>query len=174
MKLSALALLAALPAAFSATPAHADELIGGIYVHDVDTFLTIAGVESGMDVQIGWRSEPMTKLRLQQHLFVAVNTAGNTHYAAFGVSRKFGDKFFVRPGLGIAVHTGSTKDYEIKGNGKLEFGSRVLFAPELGAGVQINDRTSVEASWVHLSHATLFSGQNPGIDNIGIRFAFKL
>jgi hypothetical protein len=33
---------------------------------------------------------------------------------------------------------------------------------------------SIEASWVHMSHATLFSEQNPGIDNLGVRFAFKL
>ena len=174
MKLPALALLAAIPAALTATPAQADEIFGGLYVHDVDTFLTIAGVESGMDVQVGWRGEPLTKLRLQQYLFVAVNTAGNTNYAAFGVSRKFGDKVFIRPGLGIAVHTGSSKRHEIKGNDKLEFGSRVLFEPELGIGAKINDRTSIEASWVHMSHATLLSGQNPGIDNFGVRLSFKL
>jgi hypothetical protein len=33
---------------------------------------------------------------------------------------------------------------------------------------------SVEASWVHMSHATLFSRQNPGIDNLGVRLNLKL
>jgi lipid A 3-O-deacylase len=174
LKLPALAFLAAVSAAFAATPAQADEIIGGLYVHDIDTFLTIAGVEDGMDVQLGWRGDPLTKLRVQQYLFVAVNTAGNASYAAFGVSRKFGDKYFIRPGLGIAVHTGSKKHYQIEGNHELEFGSRILFEPELGIGVKVNDRMSIEASWVHMSHATLFSEQNPGIDNLGVRFAFKL
>ena len=36
-------------------------------------------------------------------------------------------------------------------------------------GVQVNDRLSVEASWVHMSHAQLFGRQNPGIDNVGVR-----
>ena len=36
-------------------------------------------------------------------------------------------------------------------------------------GVQVNDRASVEASWVHMSHAQLFGRQNPGIDNFGVR-----
>ncbi|QNP43942.1 acyloxyacyl hydrolase [Sphingomonas daechungensis] len=162
MKTLKFAALAILPALFVATPAQAGEVFGGLYVHDVDTFLTIAGVEDGMDVQLGWRGDRIGKTPLQPYAFAAVNTSGNTNYAAVGLSAKFGKQFFVRPGLGIAVHTGSTKGYQIDGNGKLEFGSRVLFEPELGIGAQITDRTSIEASWVHMSHATLFSKQNPG------------
>lgn len=174
MKLPAFALLAIVPAALASTPAQADEIIGGLYVHDVDTFLTIAGVEDGMDVQLGWRGNRIGKTPLQPHAFVAVNTSGSTNYAAVGLSAKFGKTVFIRPGLGIAVHTGSAKGYQIEGNDELEFGSRVLFEPELGIGVNVNERMSIEASWVHMSHATLFSDQNPGIDNLGVRFAFKL
>jgi hypothetical protein len=167
-------LLAIAPAIFAASPAQADEIIGGLYVHDVDTFLTIAGVEDGMDVQLGWRGDRIGKTPLQPHVFAAVNTSGSTNYAAVGLSAKFGKKVFIRPGVGLAVHTGSTTKFQIEGNDELEFGSRVLFEPELGIGVNINDRTSIEASWVHMSHATLFSDQNPGIDNLGVRFGLKL
>ncbi|HET6942994.1 MAG TPA: acyloxyacyl hydrolase [Sphingomicrobium sp.] len=167
-------LLAIAPAMFAATPAHADEIIGGLYVHDVDTFLTIAGVEDGMDVQLGWRGDRIGKTPLQPYAFAAVNTSGSTNYAALGLSAKFGKTVFIRPGLGLAVHTGSSKRYQIEGNDELEFGSRILFEPELGIGVNIDDRTSIEASWVHMSHATLFSDQNPGIDNLGVRFGLKL
>ena len=157
-----------------AAPAQADELFGGLYVHDVNSPLTLSGVETGMDIQLGWRSEPLTSLKLQQHLFVAVNTAGNTHYAAWGISRKFGDRVYIRPGIGIAVHTGSPKKHEIPGNHQIEFGSPVLFEPELAVGTKLNDRMSIEASWVHMSHATLFSDQNPGIDNVGLRLNYRL
>jgi lipid A 3-O-deacylase len=111
---------------------------------------------------------------LQPYAFAAVNTAGKTHYAAAGLSAKFGDKFFIRPGLGIAVHTGSTKDFQDESNDELELGSRVLFEPELGIGARINDRTTLEASWVHMSHGLLFGDQNPGMDNIGVRLSWKL
>ena len=87
---------------------------------------TIAGVEDGMDVQLGWRGDRMAKLRLQPYLYVAVNTAGGTHYAASGFSMKFGDKFFIRPGVGLAVHTGSTRDFQDDSNDELELGSLVL------------------------------------------------
>jgi lipid A 3-O-deacylase len=174
VRMLVLGMSALIASAFAATPAHADEIFGGLYIHDVDTAFTIAGVEDGMDVQLGWRGEPLTKLRLQQYLYIAANTSGGTHYAAFGFSRKFGDKLFIRPGVGIAVHTGSTKDFQDESNDRLELGSLVLFAPELNIGARIDDRTTIEASWVHMSHGTLFSGQNPGMDNFGLRLSVRL
>ena len=166
--LPALALLVAAP------PAQAGEIFGGVYVHDVDTPLTRSGVEGGADLQLGWRGGRIGRSPLQPYVFGALNTAGETHYAAVGISAKFGKRVYIRPGVGIAVHTGSARNFEDPTNGKVDFGSRILFEPEIGIGAQINDRLSVEASWVHLSHAQLFGRQNPGMDNIGVRLAFRL
>ena len=58
--------------------------------------------------------------------------------------------------------------------GKIDFGSRVLFEPELGIGAQLSDRLSVEASWVHMSHGQLAGKENPGIDNLGARLNVAL
>jgi hypothetical protein len=175
LKLFRFAILSIVPAVFAATPAQADEIIGGIYVHDVDTFVTIAGVEDGVDLQLGWRGDRIGKTRLQPHVFAALNSAGKTHYAAAGVSMKFGDRFFIRPGVGLAIHTGSAANFQDDTNDHLEFGSRILFEPELGIGARINDRMTIEASWVHMSNGQIFDrDQNPGIDNLGVRFAFKL
>jgi len=168
------ALIAAFLACLWAAPAQAGEVFGGLYVHDIDSPLTKSGVENGVDLQLGWRGDPLTSLKIQPHAFVALNSSGNTHYAAVGISRKFGDRIYIRPGLGVAVHTGSATKHQITGNGEIEFGSRILFEPELAVGAKLNDRMSVEASWVHLSHAQLFSNQNPGIDNVGVRLNFKL
>lgn len=156
--------LAALPA-----PAAAGELFGGLYAHDVDTPLTASGVERGADVQLGWRGGRIGRTPLQPYVFGALNTAGKTSYAAAGLSLKIGRQVYLRPGVGLAVHNGSARNFENPANHKIEFGSRLLFEPELGLGAQLNDRFSVEASWVHMSHAQLFGRQNPGIDNIGVR-----
>ena len=102
------------------------------------------------------------------------NSAGNTSYAAVGLSAKFGSRIYIRPGLGLAIHNGSAAHFDNPYNHRLEFGSRILFEPELGIGVQVAPRITAEASWVHMSHATLFSGQNPGIDNIGVRVNLAL
>jgi hypothetical protein len=160
--------------AATASPAMAGELFGGIYDHDVKTPLDKSGVERGADVVLGWRGGRIGHTPLQPYAFGALNTAGDTNYAAVGLSAKFGNRLYVRPGLGIAVHTGSAKDYEDPTNGKVDFGSRVLFEPELGIGFQASDRLSVEGSWVHMSHAQLFGRQNPGMDNLGVRVNLKL
>ena len=166
--------LASLSLLATASPAAASEVFGGIYAHDVKTPLDKSGVESGADIQLGYRGGNIGLTPLQPYILGAVNTAGDTSYAAVGLSAKFGKSIYVRPGLGLAIHTGSTKNFQDPTNDKIEFGSRVLFEPEIGVGTQLNDRLSVEASWVHMSHAQIFGRQNPGIDNLGVRLNLKL
>lgn len=155
------------------SPAHAGELFGGVYVHDIDSPVTKSGIEDGVDAQLGYRWDRIGRTPLQPYLFGALNTSGETHYAVAGLSAKFGKRFYVRPGLGIAIHSGDNQDFEDPFDDDVEFGTSVLFAPEVGVGFSINERASVEASLVHLSHAQIFGGQNPGIDNVGIRFNWK-
>ncbi len=168
-------LLALLAATAGAAPASASELFGGLYSHDVKTGLTRSGFERGVDVQLGWRGRRIEALRAvgapSPHALVSVNSQGETHFAAAGVSWKVGRALYLRPGLGLAVHTGP--DRVGFGEQRIDFGSRVLFELELGLGVQLNDRISAEASIVHLSHGRLFSPQNPGIDNIGVRLNYR-
>ena len=163
------AVLIAAPAA-----AHAGEVFGGLYAHDVKTPLDKSGIEGGADVQLGYRGGRIGHTPLQPYAFGALNTAGETSYAAVGLSAKFGHSLYIRPGVGLAIHTGSTKKFQDPTNDKIDFGSRILFEPEVGVGAQVNDRLSIEASWVHMSHAQLFSRQNPGIDNFGVRLNLGL
>lgn len=172
MKRIAIALSALGLSAIAFAPAHAAELFGGLYVHDVKTPLDKSGFEGGADVMLGWRGGQIGATPLQPYAFAAVNTAGETNYGAIGISAKFGHKLYVRPGLGIAVHTGSAQNFQR--TDRIAFGSRILFEPELGIGAPLNDRLSIEASWVHMSHGQLFGRQNPGIDNFGMRLNFKL
>ena len=111
MKLSILTGLA-LIAATAATPAQAGELFGGLYVHGVNTPLSLGGSpEGGVDLQLGYRGGPILGgLKLEPYAFGAVNTSGDTNYAAVGLSRKFGDRIYIRPGIGLAVHTGSAAE----------------------------------------------------------------
>lgn len=161
--------------AFAAAPASAGELFGGVYAHNLDTPLTLGNhVEDGVDLQVGWRGGRIGHTPLQPYAFGALNTGGNTSYAAVGLSAKFGGRFYIRPGLGLAIHNGSAADFDNPYNDKVELGSRILFEPELGIGVQLAPRISAEASWVHLSHAQLFGKQNPGLDNIGLRLNVAL
>ncbi len=161
-------------ALFLATPAAAQELFGGLYKHNVDTPLSIGdGLEQGVDFQIGYRAgKILGHLPLEPYVFGALNSAGDTSFAAAGLSWKFGHRFYVRPGIGIAIHNGSAD--KVFRTDRIAFGSRVLFEPELGLGARLTDRLSLEASWVHLSHGQLFGRENPGIDTIGARLNLKL
>jgi len=158
---------------FSASPAAAAEIFGGLHVHDVDTGLTRSGFEEGVDLQLGWRGGRILRAAggPRPHAFVSLNSAGNTHFAAAGLSWKIGGRVYLRPGIALAVHTGPGR--VVPGDDRIDFGSRILFAPELGLGARLTDRVSVEASWVHLSHAQLFGPQNPGLDTIGIRLNYR-
>lgn len=158
----------------AAVPAQAGEVFGGLYVHDIDSPLTLSGEEKGADVQLGYRWGRIGRTPIQPYVFGALNSAGQTHYAVAGVSARFGKRLYVRPGVGVAIHSGDDGEFQDFSDDDVELGNRFLFAPEVGIGYLVNDRLSVEASLVHLSHGQLFGGQNPGIDNLGIRLNWKL
>lgn len=157
-----------------AAPAQAGEVFGGVYAHDVKLPTDKSGIESGADLMLGYRGGAIGHTPLQPYVFGALNTAGDTSYAAVGLSAKFGHSIYFRPGLGIAIHTGSAEKFQDLSNDEIDFGSRVLFEPEVAVGAQINSRLSIEASWVHMSHAQLAGRQNPGIDNLGVRLNLAL
>lgn len=157
------------------TAAEAGEVFGGVLVHDVDTPITRSGIERGLDLQLGWRGDRIGGLGFigspSPYAFASVNTAGDTNFAAAGLSWKIGDPLYIRPGIGIAVHDGPGQ--VVPGDGRIDFGSRILFEPEIAVGYRLSEQLSVEASWVHLSHAQLFGSQNPGMDSIGMRLNYR-
>ena len=167
-------LCAALLVAVVPSAAEAGEIFGGIHVHDVKTPLDKSGIEDGLDFSVGYRGGRMFGTFLQPYIFGALNSAGQTDYAAAGISARFGlgGGWYIRPGGGLAIHDGSAgKFYRTD---KIAFGSRVLFEPEVGVGKQLNRKLSIEASWVHMSHAQLEGRENPGIDNLGFRVNLAL
>lgn len=163
--------------AAAAAPASASDLFGGVFKHAVDTPLTKDTGEGGVDFQLGYRFDPIVKVGPlggpAPYLLGSINERGDTSFAAAGIGWRFGGPIYIRPGLGIAVHTGPS--YRVGADGyRTDLGSRVLFEPELGIGVQLLPRVTLEASWTHLSHAQIFSRQNPGLDMIGARINLHL
>ena len=160
----------------SPAPAAAGEIFGGILAHDIESPLTRGGFEEGADLQLGWRSSPIKALgfvgKPSAYLFGSLSTAGDTNFAAAGLSWRIGGRLFVRPGIGVAIHD---RDSLIVGPDQFrrDLGSRILFEPELGIGYQVSDRISLEATWVHISNGQLFDEQNPGMDSVGVRLHYK-
>ena len=167
--------LLALLAAGLPGQALADEIYGGAYAHGVDTPFTFDTGEGGVDLQAGYRFDPIAGLEAlggpQPYVFASANLAGDTNFAGVGVSWKaeIGD-VYLRPGVGLVWHDAPSLRVDPATGMRTDLGSRILFEPELALGIAIDSRWSLEASWVHISNARLFnSEQNPGIDMMGLR-----
>ncbi len=158
--------------------AAAQEIFVGVAAHEVDTPLSMQIDEEGVDFQLGYRGKRIEALAAigapSPYIFASVNSAGDTSLVAAGLSWKIGNTFYLRPGIGLAIHDGPSLRFAPDGS-QTQLGSRILFEPELAIGVQLSERIDLEASWVHVSHAQLFNdGQNPGLDIIGARLVIKL
>jgi hypothetical protein len=195
---------AAVAAAMAAmgSQARATEVFVGAYAHDV-TFIgnTIgvgaAGRESGADLMLGVRSERIQSLgwlfKPQAHLFGLLNSDGTSDFVAAGLSWpiKISGPFYFRPGIGMGITSGKTDLPPTNVPGlsqaefqrrlhlyetRIDFGSKVLFEPELGFGVHLNDRLSAEVNWVHFSNGDILNGgkgKNQGIDDAGARLIWR-
>lgn len=162
------------PLMAAAAPAAAGEVFGGLQAHDVE-LVALGGFEGGTQLSLGYRTEPLGRLRFigspSAQTFAAANTAGGVNYGVVGLSWRFGNRIFVRPGVGLAVHDGEVGEFQRGPD--LNLGSRVLAELELGLGWQVNERLSVEASIVHLSHGQSRGAQNPGLDDVGVRVSYR-
>lgn len=162
------------PLAFAA-PARAQEAFVGVYRHGVDTPLTFDTGEGAVDIELGYRFGRIEALSFigkpAPYVIGSINTRGDTSFGGAGLSWKLGKgPVYVRPGIGFIVQDGPAMRVNAATGVRTDLGSRVLFEPELGLGVRLDRRFSIEASWVHISHARLFNAeQNPGIDMFGLR-----
>ncbi len=163
--------------AFSSTVSHAGEVFAGLSAHEVDTPFSLKTREQGADIQVGYRAGKIDALKLigspAPYVYASVNTKGDTSFIAAGLSWKLGKTLYARPGIGLALHDGPIPRSGISGR-RSDLGSRILFEPEIAVGYQVSEKAAVEISWTHISNATLLSGQNPGIDMIGLRLNFGL
>ena len=186
-----------------AAPASAGEIIAGVFAHDV-TFvgeavgLGAAGKEGGANVHLGWRSDrldswPDWMRGPRAHVFISGNTEGDTSYIAAGLTWHIplsdDGRWYVQPGMGLAVHDGydlfpdfsepgiSPEEFDRRvalRSERIEFGSQIVFEPEISLGYRITDNVAVELSYVHLSNGQIFhQGKNEGLDEVGVRFLYR-
>ncbi len=166
--------------ALASTPARAGDVFAGVLVHNADLGITVCCAEGGtVDVQVGYRTLAIPWLRrfgdIRAHAFGEANTAGGVDFVAAGLSYRvsFLRDFYVAPGIGGAIQDGDDTPFQVRPD-RLSLGSRVLFEPELTAGWHATDRMSLELHYNHLSHGQLAGAQNPGVDNLGVRLAWRI
>jgi lipid A 3-O-deacylase len=159
------------------SPASAGEVFAGLATHNAAIHIAKCCYEAGGDVQFGARTEPFAHLlggELRAHAIGSVNTAGGIDFGAAGLDLRFrlGDRFYIQPGLGGAIHDGRPDKYQ-RTLDRIYFGSRLLFEPELSLGWRISPKWAAELSYTHLSHAQLGGSHNPGMDDLGARIVYR-
>lgn len=144
------------------------------------------------DVELAYRSAPLRfllKPRLTGKL--QINTDGRTSFASAGAAWRqhfLRDRFYVQAGVGLTVIDGyaftpdpfqpglsseeAQRRYAIYRR-RTSFGSKLLFNPNAAVGFRLTSKWAMELAWEHYSHRQLFSDQNPGIDNVGIRLVHR-
>jgi lipid A 3-O-deacylase len=160
------------------SPASAQEVFAGLFVHEVNTPLSLRTHEDGLDVVLGYRFAPADSLRIvgrpAPYVIASLNTVGDTSFIGGGLGWSLGKgPIYIRPGIGVVLHDGPKQ--RVEAGEHTELGSRVLFKPEISLGYQLNRKISVEVTWIHVSQGRIFnSRQNPGLDLIGARLNFVL
>jgi hypothetical protein len=175
-----------------ASSARAGAVWVGAYGHDA---IAPDRHERGLDFQFGYRTDRIDSLsgigRPEADAFVMFNTRTSTHMAAVGLSWpiNLGEGVYLRPGFGLAYTTGKAvlppanapglSPAEIQrrinlAHRRIDFGSNVLFKPELALGVNVSERLALEVSYVHFSHGQVFhQGKNQGLDDLGARVVWR-
>jgi hypothetical protein len=169
--------LAILLAGTSALEANAADLVVGAFAHDV-TFIGEAigsgapGREEGIDLHLGVRSEPIGYLfgKPQLHAFVSLNSENTSNFVAAGLSWPISvtERLYVRPGLGLAYTDGEAGLPAVNApgltpleiarrlelyNSRIDFGSQILFQPELSVGYTLTRSLAAELSWLDAGKA---------------------
>jgi hypothetical protein len=188
--LAALAAGAALAMAGGA--ASAGELVFGVLAHDTGEAQREQGTT---DLQFAYRTDRIQSLtwlfKPSVHVMAQVNTDVDTDFIAAGFNWPIalGDRFYVRPGIGLAYTTGKAGLPPVNAPGlsptevqrrlnlyltRKDFGSKELFEPELSIGYNLSPKWAVEANYTHYSNGQIFHhGTNQGLDSIGARLVYR-
>ena len=170
----------ALALATGAVPcsAAAQEVFAGLYLHGIDTPMSLQTNENGANFVFGYRFAPLSSLsaigRPTPYVIGSINTEGDTSFVGGGVGWTIGKgRIYVRPAIGVVMHDGPSE--RVVSGQHTELGSRILFEPEISVGYRFTDKLTLEVSWIHLSQGQLFNArQNPGLDMTGARLSFRL
>ena len=150
-----------------------DEAKLGVDAHDI----TLGGQhqEPGADIngELLFTSPSLLRVigRPRPHFGVAVNTAGATSYAYFGLTwtATVFNRAFISGALGGAVHDGELNDEKPD---RKALGSRILFHEYVEAGYRVTPVLSLSVFLDHMSNANL-ARRNAGMTNVGLRTGFK-
>lgn len=163
-------------------PAPATEIAGnpdqrafaiGVFAHDGGPFSDHH--ENGINLNLEVRFAPLNLPGSPRpHLGVTANFQGDTSLAYAGLTYRLREtaKWFVDGFLGMALHDGPLHKDPVGCALHSDCGYGVRFVPRFGleAGYRVSPFASVSLFLDHMSHKWIISGENEGLDHIGVRY----
>lgn len=148
-------------------------LVMGAFAHDSGPFSDHH--EDGIDLSLEAQFEPLNIWGAPRpHLGITANFQGNTSvaYAGLGFRLRETTRWFVDGLLGVAVHDGPLHKDPVGCQLYSDCGYGTRFLPRFGleAGYRISPVASVSVLFDHMSHKWLVSGENEGLDHVGVRY----
>ena len=134
------------------------------------------------------------------YVYASGNLGGNTSHAGAGLAwrKGFWDYYYGEFAFGLSVHDGEkrvanpadavTDRPDLMGqdlldeiqrrfdrkNDTIEFGSAALFRTQFAIGYEWTDNWATEVVYEHLSNGRIIGGpENEGLDNVGLRVAYR-
>jgi len=148
-------------------------IVIGVLAHDQGPFSDHN--EHGIDLNLEAQFAPLHIFGAPRpHLGATLNFTGDTSavYAGLTFPLYQSSRWFLDGSISVAVHDGPLhKDpTSCRQNSDCGFGSRALPRLGLDIGYRLDAKSAVSLFYDHMSHKGLISGENEGIDHIGLRY----
>lgn len=148
----------------------------GMLAHDHGPFSD--DNEDGVDLNLEAQFAPLDVWGAPRpHLGVAANFGGETSVAYAGLGFRLLEQpaWFADGLLGAAVHNGPLHKDPLRCDlySDCGFGTRVL--PRFGVefGYRLQPSATLSLLFDHMSHKWIFSGENEGLDHVGLRYMWN-
>lgn len=129
------------------------------------------GVDLNLEIQFGPLDFPGAP---RPHLGITANFSGDTSvaYAGLGFRLHESSRWFADALLGVAVHDGPLHKDPTGCRLYSDCGFGTRFLPRFGAeaGYRLSPAASISLFYDHMSHKWIVSGENEGLDHIGVRY----
>jgi lipid A 3-O-deacylase len=162
----------------------------GMLEHNAAVLNTKTGHrEKGVNVEVQADFASLTALAWagspKPYVVASLNSSGDTSFVGGGLQWRLpiGRDWAINPGFGYVVHNGEVGNPFKNGDPRAtEFskrhvllGSRDLFRSTIGVSRALSPTVSGEVFYSHLSHGQILgNGRNQGVDQIGLRVAYRL
>jgi lipid A 3-O-deacylase len=166
-----------------------EEVRLGVTLHNIQVIeAKNANKEDGVNINgelVFAQPQWLSWTRARPYVMASVNTAGDTSFAALGLTWKWNvaPGWAIEPSFGYAVHNGELENpfppdqsaaRQAFQDSHALMGSRDLFRSSLAISRDMGENWGLQLVYEHLSHGQILGdGRNQGLDELGVRVFWR-